>query len=119
MQLQTQAGASPGDGIRSGLSGLTAKAHVRFKAFSVIRDVMGAEYVDVEVDQPGTVQDVMDALLARFGEDLREKLWDREENAMTPFLIRLNDEIIRSRFDMGRSVEDGGEVAFIFPIGGG
>jgi molybdopterin converting factor small subunit len=95
------------------------KSHVRFKAFSVIRDVMGAEMVDVVISRPGTVESVQNALLERFGEDLREKLWDREAGEMTPFLIRLNDEIIRSTSDMDRSVEDGDEIAFIFPIGGG
>lgn len=80
---------------------------------------MGAEMIDVVIDRPGTVGSVQAALLERFGENLREKLWDREAEEMTPFLIRLNDEIIRSTSDMGRSVEDGDEIAFIFPIGGG
>ena len=95
------------------------KIRVTFKAFSVIRDVIGAELIDVEIDPPGTMQKVMDTLLERFGENLKEKLWDPEEGAITPFLIRLKDEVIRSRFDMDRSVADGDQIAFIFPIGGG
>ena len=115
MSLQLQESQQAG---RCGAD-ISSKARVRFKAFSVIRDVMGAEYVEVEVNQLGTVQAVLDALLERYGEKLKEKLWDREVGEMTPFLIRLNDEIIRSTFDMDRSVTDGDEVAFIFPIGGG
>ena len=108
--------SSPADGSAATKPG---KIRVTFKAFSVIRDVMGAEFVDVEIDPPGTVQAVQDALLERFGENLRQKLWDPEEGEMTPFLIRLNDEIIRSKFDMDRAVANGDHIAFIFPIGGG
>jgi len=38
---------------------------------------------------------------------------------MTPFLIRLNDEMIRSTSDMGREIKDGDKIALIFPLGGG
>ena len=79
----------------------------------------GAELLEVEIDPPGTMQKVMDALLGHFGENLKEKLWDPEEGDMTPFLIRVNDEVIRSRFDMDHPIANGDQVAFIFPIGGG
>jgi len=94
-------------------------ARVKVRTFSVIRDVLGAEVVEVEVSLPATVDSVLQALLREYGEDLKQKLWDPEAGEMAPFLIRLNDEIIRSRFDSDRSIKDGDEMAIIFPIGGG
>jgi molybdopterin converting factor small subunit len=38
---------------------------------------------------------------------------------MEPFLMRLNDEIISSTFDMTKKIKDGDEIAIIFPVGGG
>ena len=94
-------------------------ARVKVRTFSAIRDVLGAEVVEVEVGLPATVDSVFQALFMEYGEDLRKKIWDPEAGEMAPFLIRLNDEIIRSRFDSDRPVKDGDEIAIIFPIGGG
>ena len=94
-------------------------ARVKVKTFSVIRDVLGADVVEVEVASPATVGSVFDALLLKYGTALKEKIWDPEAGEMAPFLMRLNDEIIRSKFDMDRSIQDGDQIAIIFPIGGG
>ncbi len=94
-------------------------ATVRVKGFSVIRDVLGKEVVEVAVDEPAAVGRVFDILLEKYGKPFRDVLWDPETGRMTPFLMRLNEEIIRSTSDMGRQVRDGDEIAIIFPIGGG
>ena len=94
-------------------------ARVKVRTFSVIRDVLGAEVVEVEAGLPATVGSVLQSLLREYGKNLKEKLWDPEAGEMAPFLIRLNDEIIRSRFDSDRPIKDGDEIAIIFPIGGG
>src|SRR5512133_92677 len=97
----------------------TGRATVKVRSFTVLRDVFGADVIEVEVSTPGTVQGVFDALFARYDGALREVVWDPETDQMTPFLIRLNDEIISSTFDMHRPVKSGDEIALIFPIGGG
>lgn len=94
-------------------------ARVKVKTFSVIRDVLGADVVEVEVGLPATVDSVFNALLKKYGESLKEKIWDPETGEMAPFLIRLNEEIITSKFDLDRPIKDGDEISLIFPIGGG
>jgi len=94
-------------------------ARVRVKTFSVVRDVLGSDVVEIEVDKPETVGGVFDALLRRYGEPFRKMIWDPNTGEMTPFLIRLNDEMIRSTSDMGREIKEGDKIALIFPLGGG
>ena len=93
-------------------------ARVKIKTFSVIRDVLGAEVVELDVNGSETVGEIFNVLVHRYGEAFREKIWDKSTGKMEPFLMRLNDEIISSTFDMNRKIKDGDEIAIIFPVGG-
>lgn len=94
-------------------------ATVRVKGFSVIRDVLGANTVDVDVAPPETVQGTLDALFRKYGQRLRDVLFDPATGEMTPFLAVLNGEAISSTLDINRPVKNGDELVIIFPIGGG
>ena len=94
-------------------------ATVKVKGFSVIRDVLGASLVEVEVGPPETVKGTLDALLRTYGEPLRKVLVDPATGEMTPFLLVLNGEAISSTLDTDRPVKTGDEITLIFPIGGG
>jgi len=94
-------------------------AKVKVKTFSVIRDVLGSDVVEIEVDNPATVGGLFDALLRQYGQPFKEKIWDPNTGEVAPFLIRLNEAIIRSTSDMDEKIQDGDEIALIFPIGGG
>ena len=94
-------------------------ARVKVKTFSVIRDVLGSDIVEIDVDNPETVGGLFDALLHQYGQPFKEKIWDPNTGKMAPFLIKLNETIIRSTSDMNKEIQDGDEIALIFPIGGG
>jgi molybdopterin converting factor small subunit len=94
-------------------------ARVRIKTFTVVRDVLGADMVEMEGDNLTTVRTVFQALLEKFGKSLRDIIVDPETGVMAPFLIRLNDEIISSTLDSDKPIKNGDELTLIFPIGGG
>jgi MoaD family protein len=95
------------------------RMRVKVKTFSVIRDVLGKDVVEIDVDNPATVSEVFRVLLRTYGEPFREKIWDPETGEIAPFLIRLNDEMISSKHDIHQQIKEGDELAIIFPIGGG
>ena len=94
-------------------------ARVKVKTFSVIRDVLGSEVVEIDVDSPETVGGLFDALVRQYGQSFKEKIWDPNTGEIAPFLIKLNETVIRSTSDMDKSIKNGDEIALIFPIGGG
>jgi len=94
-------------------------ARVKVKSFSVIRDVLGAEIIEIDVNKPETVGGLFEELVHRYGQPFKEKIWDPNTGQMAPFLIKLNESIIRSTSDIDHKIKNGDEIAIIFPIGGG
>jgi len=94
-------------------------ATVSVKGFTVVRDVLGADVVPVDVPEPATVAATFEALLAKYGAPLKELLIDPDTGRMAPFLLVLNGEAVSSTLDADRSVKHGDEIVIIFPIGGG
>ena len=94
-------------------------AKVKVKSFSVIRDVLGADVVEIEVNGQETVGGLLDELLRKYGQPLKNKIWDPNTGQMAPFLIKLNESIISSTLDIDHEIRNGDEIAIIFPIGGG
>ena len=94
-------------------------AKVKVRSFSIVRDALGSGLVEIEVAKPETVQGVFDTLFERYDGSLKSVLCEPGTGRMTPFLVRLNDEVISSTLDNHRPVESGDELAIIFPIGGG
>lgn len=93
-------------------------ATIRVKGFSVVRDVLGAGAVELEVGPPETLRTALDALLVKYGK-LRDVLVDPETAELTPFLLVHNGESISSTLDRDRRLQTGDELVLIFPIGGG
>jgi MoaD family protein len=94
-------------------------AKVKVKSFSVIRDVLGSDVVELKINGRETVGGLLDELLRKYGQPLKSKIWDPNTGQMAPFLIKLNDSIISSTIDIDHRIKNGDEIAIIFPIGGG
>ena len=94
-------------------------AKVKVRTFSVIRDVLGADLVEIEVGAPETVGGLFSALVQKYGERFKNLIWDSDTGQMDPFLLVLNGAMIRSTVDMDKKITDGDEIAIIFPVGGG
>ena len=94
-------------------------ARVSVKTFSVIRDALGADVIEIDVESPETVGTLFDAMVRKYGEPFKEKIWDPDTGEISPFLIRLNDEIIRSTVDLDKKIKDGDKISLIIPVGGG
>jgi MoaD family protein len=92
---------------------------VKVKSFSVIRDVLGAEVIEIDVKKPATVGGLFDELVRQHGQPFKDKIWDPDTGQIAPFLIKLNESMIRSTNDMEHEIKNGDEIAIIFPIGGG
>ena len=98
-------------------------ATIKVKTFSVVRDVIGSDLIEVEVEPPATVKGLFNKLFEIYGEPLERKFFlppsNNNRGEMVAFLMRLNDEAITSKFDMDRKLREGDELAVIFPVGGG
>ena len=94
-------------------------AKVKVKSFSVIRDVLGSEIVEIDVNKPQTVRGLFDELVRRYGQAFKDKIWDPNTGQMAPFLMKLNESMISSTLDIDHQIRNGDEIAIIFPIGGG
>ncbi len=94
-------------------------ARVKVKSFSVIRDVLGSEIVEIDINEAETVGGLFEELLRRYGQPFKAKIWDPETGQIAPFLMKVNETIIRSTSDMDYKIHNSDEVAIIFPIGGG
>ena len=94
-------------------------ATVRIRGFTVVRDVLGADVVSIDVPEPASVAGTFEALLGKYGTPLKELLIDPDTGKMAPFLMVLNGEIVSSTLNADRPVKTGDEIVIIFPIGGG
>ena len=94
-------------------------AKVSVQTFSVIRDAIGEGVVEIDVEDPETVGGLFEIMVQKYGDRFKDKIWDPNTGEISPFLIRLNDEIIRSTVDLDKKINDGDKISLIIPVGGG
>ncbi len=79
---------------------------VTVRLFARLRDLAGASEVPVELEAPGTIEDVWAALSNRYP-------------AVAPFRASLSAALNDDYARMSTLVTDGDEVAFLPPVSGG
>ena len=79
---------------------------VTVRLFARLRDLAGTSEVPLELDAPGTIEDVWTALAARYP-------------AVAPFRTSLSAALNDDYARMTAPVAEGDEVAFLPPVSGG
>ena len=94
---------------------------VRLKLFSPLSDAAGASELRLALEEPATLQTVIETLVFRFGEKMRRHLYDLDNRIIPSWAIFLNHEIIPlNRPDALRTkIAAGDELSFILNIAGG
>lgn len=79
---------------------------VNVRLFARLREIAGADTIDVDVEGPATLGDVWSSLVAA-------------RPAMAPYQSTVSGAINAEYARMNAAVNDGDEVAFLPPVSGG
>ncbi len=93
---------------------------VKVKFFASVREAAGVRDDEVELPQDATLSDLIGALAAKHGTELRRQLIDEEKDLPSPHIQYLIDgENARQLSGYQTKMRDGAEIALIPPVGGG
>jgi len=93
---------------------------VRLRLFPPLSDAAGATELTLAVEEPATLKTVVNALSARFGEEMKRHLYDDEGRIILSWTVFLNHEIIplNQPNALATEIVAGDELAFILNIAG-
>ena len=94
---------------------------IRLKLFSPLSDAAGADELTLALEEPATLNTVVDTLIARFGETMKRHFYDLEERIIPSWAVFLNQEIIplNKPDALNTEISAGDELSFILNIAGG
>lgn len=92
------------------------KLKVKVAYLSILRDATGVKEEVLELEEGSTVEDLVQALVAKYGERVRSLISDSDVEQGV--MITLNGELL-SKADMKREVPDRSEVLIGLPPFGG
>ncbi len=94
---------------------------VRLKLFPPLSDAAGSTELALAVEEPATLETVVEALVVRFGGVMKRHLYDDEGKIIPSWAVFLNHEIIPLNKPNALSTEiaAGDELSFILNIAGG
>ena len=94
---------------------------VRLRLYPPLSDAAGAVEVRLEVKEPATLGNVVEALVARFGDGLKLHLFDTEGRIIPSWAVFLNQRIVpfNQPGALEVPVKEKDEVSFILNIAGG
>ncbi len=94
---------------------------IRLKLFPPLSDAAGASELTLTLSDKATLKTVVDALVIRFGNRMRQHLFDRSERIIPSWAVFLNQKIVP--LNQPRALEvpvhPQDEVSFILNIAGG
>lgn len=95
--------------------------NLRLKLYPPLSDAAGAVEIILEVKEKATLGDVVEALAARFGADMRRHLFDTEGRIIPSWAVFLNQKVVSFNQPgaLNVPVKETDEVSFILNIAGG
>ena len=93
---------------------------IEVRSILTIRKVMNTGLVRMSIPRDGTVADLLEALVDRFGEKLGEQLFEPGTTNLWPYMhILVNGRHFAFTGRMGTALNDGDSVLIMPPAGGG
>jgi molybdopterin converting factor small subunit len=105
---------SPGDEIGESLM----KIDVEFLGLPMVSDVVGKKKLEVDI-AGGTVKDVIDELIRRYGKKVRDALYDGEGRFDVMIQIALNEKTSVPPDKHGTLLKEGDRLIFMLLLAGG
>jgi len=95
--------------------------NLKVTLFPPLRNAAGRSQVSVSLEGEGTIQAVIDALVAQFGPQFRQHLYDDQGRIVPAWSVFLNSNPIQLNRPehLLTAVQDGDELAFLLNIAGG
>lgn len=94
-------------------------AKVKIQSFAEIKDALGADEIEVEIDDGSALRDVFETMAEKYGSSFKDQIWNKLTGEMEPFLVMLNEKTYSSLHEFETKVNDGDEIAILLPVVGG
>ncbi len=92
---------------------------VKVRYFASVRELVNLREEEIEVPNGTAVRGLLDFLVAKHGDKLREYLFDRNGNPRAYLQFILNEKSISETGGVSTLLTDGCVFAVIPPVGGG
>lgn len=94
------------------------KINLEFLGFPMASDLVGKKKLELNISGT-TVKDVIDELVNRYGEKVRDTFYDTEGNFDLMIQIALNEKSFLPPEKHNISLNEGDTLVFMFLLGGG
>ncbi|MFQ6110705.1 MAG: MoaD/ThiS family protein [Nitrospinota bacterium] len=92
---------------------------VKVNAYGCFKDALGAEEREYELKEGPTLADLFEVLKDAHGEPFARLLRDRLTGEVVPFLLMVNERVVRSQTGMSSPLSHGDTVTLMDPMVGG
>jgi len=92
---------------------------LKVKTFANLRDVVGKNEIEYEIDKGNTLGDLLEHMCQRYGRPFERQIKDHSTGAIVPFLLLINGKTFRSIADLSTPLSEGDVVTIMLPFDGG
>lgn len=92
---------------------------VRVRVFARLRELLKNRELEIELKDGATLKDLLNILVEKYGEGLKEYLFSRNGNLKDHFVIYINGVSLNEAGGVRGVLRDGDVVAILPPISGG